>query len=178
MIRIVQTYITATATASFIALAVPAAAAEGASCVFDQISEAQKAEFFTAYRANQPPPERLRAHLETMLRNCAATHGWNGAQQETARQHTIARLLYDRLTLASPFSADELARLGTALDAVEPETIQHWIENGVSGADGERLSAVIASVGVRVDERNDVFLGEYMAARHLLRTTAAALAGS
>lgn len=158
--------------------AMPAAAADGGTCIVERISEQQMADFFAAYRAGQPPSDTLRDTLRAASQACAETHSWTPGQEEAARRHTVARIFHDRLTRESPFSADQLTRLDTAFDTVDPDTIQRWIDQGIPEAEHARLNDMLAATGVEVDERTGVFVGEYMAARHLLAVTGAAFAAS
>lgn len=155
-------------------LATPATAAESPECVVDGLTDQRKAEFFTAYRADTRPSEALQAALRAAMQACIDTHGWNEAAQLSARQYTTARILYDQLILASPFSQFDLDRLATAFDTVDDATARRWFEQGIQDADNERLSAILAQSGVAVDESNGPFVGEFFAARYMAITMRAA----
>lgn len=148
-----------------------AVAAEGAGCIADQLGEQGRADFFVNYRAGQTPTGPLLDQLRAASDQCSRSHGWTEAQVAAARRHTVARILYEQLRLNSPYSADDLDRIGTQFDTVDPQTRQRWVENGISGNDEERMLALISQAGVAVDTETGVFVGEYFAARHLLAAT-------
>jgi hypothetical protein len=157
-------------------VATPINATEGADCVVDLVGEQRKAEFFEAYRADVRPSEALQAALRAAMQACTDTHGWSEAAQQAARRYTTARILYDRLILASPFSQADLDRLATAFDTVDDATALRWFEQGIGEADNERLAVVLAQSGVAVDESNGPFVGEFFAARYMAISARAAFA--
>lgn len=153
-----------------LAAAAPASAAEGVDCVVDLIGDQRKAEFFEAYRADVRPSEALQASLRAAMQACTDTHGWGEPQQAAARQYSTARILYDQLILASPFSAFDLDRLAAAFDTVDDATAQRWFAEGIGEADNARVDAIIAQSGVAVDEVTGQFVGEFFAMRYMAIT--------
>ncbi len=159
-----------------LAVATPAAAAEGVECIADLINDNRRAEMFAAYRADTRPPEPVQAALRSALQTCTDLHGWNQAVQEEARRYSVARIFLGELLRSSPLSPDHLAIVDSVIDATDAATVSGWLVDGVDEAEGTALAARMIAAGVPLTPENGEYIGEYLASRQAMLQSRAAFA--
>ena len=147
----------------------PAWAADGIDCVYEASDPATRQSVMDIYGGNRSAGETVRSRLAELSTACSTQHRWSAEATRLASNFTVARILYEGLRSNAPVDADQLRRVESMLDAIDPAAFERWATGGMTPADGEDVARRMSEAGLPVDQRTGRFVGQYAVVRYQMR---------